>query len=107
MEVLRPLNGQIVVVVEGVEVRPGSKLHIPTNLKTANTVRGLVHAVSDGEKPCSVKPGDLVMFCPAAALSTVVNDKTYLFVDHELLLGVIENAVHDSNGQASKLVGVN
>lgn len=106
MEHIKPLNGHILVEVPGVEVRPGSKLHIPINLRNANTVRGVVQGVSDCEKPCPVKVGDTVLFCPAAALSTVVNDSTYLFVDHELILGVLNETDHSTNGHAKDLAGV-
>lgn len=107
MESLRPLNGYSLVEVPGVEVRPGSKLYIPVNLKNANTVRGIVIATSDGDKPCPFKKGEIVMFCPAAALSTVVNNQTLLLVDNDVILGVVDEPEYQSNGHANHLVGVN
>jgi chaperonin GroES len=94
---IRPLSDRIVVLPREVETRTAGGIVIPDSADKDKPIEGEVIAVaegkfdSDGKRiPLQVKVGDKVLFGKYSGTNVKLDDKEYLVMREEDVMGVLE-----------------
>jgi len=93
---IRPLNDRLVVEPQEQETKTKGGIVLPDTADKDKPMRGKVIAVGTGKyvdgkiQPLQVKAGDEVVFAKYSGTTIKLNDKEYLVMREEDILGVIE-----------------
>jgi chaperonin GroES len=93
---IRPLSDRIVVEAKELESKTAGGIVIPDTADKDKPIRGIVVAIGTGKvidgknQPLQVKVGDEVLFGKYAGTNVKLEDKEYLVMREEDVMGVLE-----------------
>jgi len=93
---IRPLSDRVVVEARQVETRTAGGIVIPDTADKDKPVQGTIIAVGVGKyidgtiQPLQVKVGDQVLFGKYAGTNIKLDDKEFLVMREEDIMGVVE-----------------
>lgn len=93
---IRPLSDRIVVEPSAIETKTAGGIVIPDSADKDKPIRGTVIAIGTGKyvdgkiMPLQVKVGDNVLFGKYSGTNVKLDDKDYLVMREEDVMGVLE-----------------
>jgi len=96
MPKIRPLADRIVVEPEQSETKTAGGIYIPDTADKEKPIKGTVRAKGEGKyvdgkiQPLSVNVGDTILFGKYSGTSVKLEDKEYLVMREEDVMGVLE-----------------
>jgi chaperonin GroES len=96
MTKIRPLADRILVEPAELETKTAGGIYIPDTADKEKPVKGTVRAIGEGKyidgkmQPLQVKIGDSILFGKYSGTSIKLEDKEYLVMREEDVMGVLE-----------------
>lgn len=96
MPKIRPLSDRIVVEPKELEIKTKGGIYIPDTADKDKPIEGTVLAIGNGKyidgkmQPLQVKVGDSILFGKYSGTSIKLDDKEYLVMREEDVMGVLE-----------------